>query len=425
MWEDMQYVLRTAANSLFPLALIFAMSNFKCRKRTAWIIYVFLAVFGMAINLILFYVKGRHTMMQFFALTMAVPCLIALLFFTKDRLPQLLFNFFTAINVLYFVSIISRIFAGMDEIIWLDALIKSLLYLPILYLFGRFFNKPYHFLVENMKKGWVVISMIPLLFFAMVMYLGLYPRIRNDNFPAVLMLYGVLCCIYVVIYNVFKNTYDLLMQRQASELLSAQYSMQKTQLAIQTDSMEQIRILKHDMRHYTQTLGALLKEERLTEALHVLDTYDDLFSKTNVKIYCKNIVINTVLSYYIAHATECGIKVTTKLDIADELPVDSEELAIVFANAFENACHACAGIPESREKSIHITFLSSPHFILELSNTCNESVVLDNNHIPATSEPGHGYGTQSISAFAVKNHAILNYKVENGIFSLRLLLQKM
>lgn len=423
MWYDIQIIIRMIVNCAFPLALIFNMSNFKCKRKTVWMLYAGLNIFGTAVNLILFFVAGRQVMMQLFAIIIAVPCIILLLLFTRGRLSQLLFNFFTAINVLYLVSVIGRIIAGMDEIIWLDALIKGTLYAGILYLFANYFSRPYRFLVVNMKKGWFVISLIPFLFFCMVMFLGLYPTVRKDNFPAVLMLYAVLCCVYIVIYQVLRNTYDLLSQEQAKELLAAQLAMQRAQNALQEENLNQVKILRHDLRHYTKTVGALLKEGDVGEAIKVLEGYDQLFEKTRVREYCKNVVINTVLSYYIAYAEKMGIEVKTRLEIADEIPVDTDELACVFANAMDNACRACLRLPEGEKKQITITFLSNPHCIFEISNTCDGEILFDENHIPITEEDGHGYGTQSILAFVRKNHALLNYKVENGIFSIQILLQ--
>lgn len=423
MWYDVQIFMRMMSNCIFPLALIFIMSDFKYKRKTVWAAYGGLTVFSIAVNMILFYAAGRQLMMQLFAVVIFVPGIILLLLLTRDGFFQLVFNFFTAINVLYFVSIISRIVAGMDEIIWLDALLKTVLYMGILYLFSRYFVRPYHFLIKNMKKGWLVISLLPFLIFAMVMYLGLYPRINNRNFPAVILLYMVLCCIYVVIYRIFKSTYDLLWQEQSRELLNAQLTMQKTQLAIQMENMEKVRILRHDMRHYAQIMGALLKEGNVEEALAVLESYETFFEKTEVKVYCHNVIMNVVLSYYIACAQAKGIEVKTKLDIPEELPVDEEALATVFSNAIENACHACEKIPEGQKKEISITFLSSPRLVFEIANTYAGEIKFDENHTPIAEEENHGYGTKSIVEFARQHGAVLNYKAEDGMFCMQILLQ--
>lgn len=187
--------------------------------------------------------------------------------------------------------------------------------------------------------------------------------------------------------------------------------------------MEKVRLLRHDMRHYTQTAGVLLKEGNIKGALEFLEKYDELFEKTKVQTYCKSAVLNTVLSYYIDAAKKDGIDVKTRLNIAESLPVEEGELAIVFANAIENAHQACMQLPQ-KDRQISITFLSSPQFVLEIANTCEGEILFDENHIPITKKQGHGYGTQSIAAFARKNHALLNYKVENGMFRMQVLLQK-
>ena len=200
-----QTVLRQLVASGFPIALIFAMSRFKCSRRTVWLFFAVISVIGTVINSVLIFTVGSERMKQAYALVLLIPSLLFLLFTTKDRPSQLLFNFFTAINAVYLTSILSHFLLGgaldrEDVLIWLDALVRGVLFSVILFLFVRYLRESYQFLAEDMKKSsWRVLCVIPMLFFSLVMFLGLYPHVRTDNLIGVTFLYVILGFVYYII----------------------------------------------------------------------------------------------------------------------------------------------------------------------------------------------------------------------------------
>ena len=139
--------------------------------------------------------------------------------------------------------------------------------------------------------------------------------------------------------------------------------------------------------------------------------------------YCSNLILNDILTYYLAQAKEEGIIVKTNLYFPSVLPVDVTELATVFANAIENARDAMREMPETRERRLELYSTDTPRFIFEISNTCPDAVNFDEDGIPLNEENRHGIHTRSILAFTKKHDAVIDYVVQDGMFRLRLLLQ--
>ena len=110
-----------------------------------------------------------------------------------------------------------------------------------------------------------------------------------------------------------------------------------------------------------------------------------------------------------------------RLDIPEKITVDEVELSTVFANGIENAQQACKKLPVGANKLIEIICVSNPTFVLEIANTCSGSILLDKNGLPVSKDEGHGIGTQSIAAFVKKHNAILDYKMDNSMFRVRIL----
>lgn len=426
----LQNILRQLVICGCPLALIFIMSRFKCRRRTAWMVFAGILLVATAVNTAVLALVSMERMKQIYALVLLVPSLLFLLFSTKDKPSQLLFSFFTAINAVYFTSILSHFLVGglindNSTFIWLDAVIRALLFSLIIFLFVRYLRVPYQFLARHMKtRSWRVLSVIPMLFFGLVMFLGLYPHVRTDNLFSVVFLYIILCFVYFIIYEVFQNTYDLIQQQQDNDILKTQVRALYNQVDMLRRTEEQIRLYRHDMRHYTENIAALLRGGDVEAAIRFVDQFHDKFKEPSGPRYGKNPTISAILSSYLERAQDIGARISFKGDLAEKLPCDEIALATVFANAIENACHALEKLPEGDGRRLEIVCVNGPQLVIEIANAFDGQVEFDENHYPITHENSHGLGTKSILAFAKDNNAFLDYKVDKSMFRLRILINK-
>ena len=111
----------------------------------------------------------------------------------------------------------------------------------------------------------------------------------------------------------------------------------------------------------------------------------------------------------------------TAISLPNNLPVDERALAIVLANALENAIHANLALPQG-QRELRCKMLGTPGIMLELSNPCAGQVSFDSSGLPVAQREGHGLGVQSISAFCRKNGAVCQFDLTNGWFRFRLVL---
>lgn len=85
----------------------------------------------------------------------------------------------------------------------------------------------------------------------------------------------------------------------------------------------------------------------------------------------------------------------------------------------ENAIHACEKLPEEkREMSIKV--ITTPHFMLQISNRFDGVVEFDKDGLPISRQEGHGFGTRSIAAFCEKYGAFYEFKATRDTFYLRI-----
>ncbi len=205
------------------------------------------------------------------------------------------------------------------------------------------------------------------------------------------------------------------------ELMTFQIENLKEKMANDAMAAEQARIDKHDTRHKFQTAAYLLENGNVSEALDYLTRSANQSQEKTSVTYCKDILLNATLSSYFGQAKKAGIVLETHLSFPDTLPVDSGEFSAVIANALENAIKACCLLPE-KQRLIVFRCIYKPKLMLELTNPCKDDIVFSKDGIPLSKEKEHGIGTRSIMAFCKKYGALCSFSLEDGQFTLKIVL---
>ena len=137
--------------------------------------------------------------------------------------------------------------------------------------------------------------------------------------------------------------------------------------------------------------------------------------------WCRPPVLDAVFSSYFDQAKNQGISVQAQIALPDGLPVDEGELAIVLANALENAIHANLALPRE-QREIRCKMVGIPSVMLEIANPCAGDVSFDRHGLPLAQRKDHGLGAQSISAFCEKHGAVCQFDLIDNWFRFRLVL---
>lgn len=138
--------------------------------------------------------------------------------------------------------------------------------------------------------------------------------------------------------------------------------------------------------------------------------------------YCKFTLLDAVLSSYLQEAKRKNIRISAKITLPDSLPVKESELATVFANALENAIHACEKLnPE--ERYIEVKTIAIPCLMLMVKNSFDGVIAFDEEGIPISPKKEHGFGTRSIVTFCEKNRAFHEFKIDEQNFILKVIFQ--
>ena len=209
--------------------------------------------------------------------------------------------------------------------------------------------------------------------------------------------------------------------RHGAQLSALQLSALQSRMEAVKASEDAIRTERHDLRHRLHTVVELILRGDRDAALEFLEAAQKRLNEHTATRWCRPPVLDAVFSSYFDQARNQGIAVRAAVSLPDSLPVDEGELAIVLANALENAIHANLELPRER-REIRCKMVGTPGVMLEISNPCEGERSFDSSGLPVAAREGHGLGVQSISAFCKKNGAVCRFNLTDGWFRFRLVL---
>ena len=187
-------------------------------------------------------------------------------------------------------------------------------------------------------------------------------------------------------------------------------------------SEKNLRILRHDIRHYSGLIDSLLEQGEYHEIKKVIEHINTTTDENKVTRYCSNLIANTMLSSMMEKANTLGIEVQRDIIISKEIPVDSYEFAMVVANILDNAFNCVKDFMEKR-KLVDIKIrCEQDHILIHIQNEYETDIVFDSETGLPRSHKGknHGFGMQGVQAFSDKIGGNLGCYCEQGMFHVML-----
>lgn len=387
-----------------------------------------LAVFGATVLMVaavtfLYQTMGMGTLRRLYTPVVHLPALLLFTCLSRYRGWRLVFQFLSS---LLFSTLIQH-GAGLLYYLsghrpWAMAL-GYVLFTPIVVWFLLRFLRPLFLqTLLGLRRGWWLLCLVMAAYYMIVVYLmpGYVGREQSSTIlkPAVSLL---MVGFYSVLMFLFSSIRKEMEARHSAQLSAFQASALQSRMEAVQAAEEAIRTERHDLRHRLQTVTELVARGEKETALTFIDAAQKRLDAQKTAHWCRPPVLDAVFSSYFAQAQRQGIRVDAQIALPDQLPVDEGELAIVFANALENAIHACMKL-SCGEREIRCKTISTPGIMLEISNTCPPNVCFDDRGLPAADQKGHGLGVQSISAFCQKYGAVYQFETADGWFQLRIVL---
>lgn len=166
---------------------------------------------------------------------------------------------------------------------------------------------------------------------------------------------------------------------QYNELIRMQLNSFQTEMTNTRKARKDVH-LRHDTRHHLSVLRTLIQQGETDKALEYLNEVSQTYDDTVIKTYCRNEMVNSVLSIYNMRFEEQRIRWEIQVSIGEKLPCSEMMFCAILSNVLENAMHAVQELPQEKrliqlalsEKSGHLLLMAKilcrmPRYLLTVS----------------------------------------------------------
>lgn len=178
----------------------------------------------------------------------------------------------------------------------------------------------------------------------------------------------------------------------------------------------EIKVLRHDMKHYISTAATLIAENQSLKAKEYLEeVLEDKLLPTKGAVFTGSSIIDAILS---EKQTQC-----IKKNIEFKVQIDTEfgdvtelDLGVIIANLIDNAVKGCE---KSETPSITVSIKRVKAYLKIDVNNSLESSVLNKNPDLNTTQPdhnNHGFGIRSVRDIAAKYDGKVMFNEDNKTF---------
>ena len=116
-----------------------------------------------------------------------------------------------------------------------------------------------------------------------------------------------------------------------------------------------------------------------------------------------------------------GVRLTLEADLPNLPAISDTELCALLSNGLENALNAVEKLKENRRWVEFYCGVRAGKLLIEIKNPYSGHIPFREG-LPEASRPNHGHGCRSIQAIAQAHRGLYEFKAENGIFTLRVVL---
>ncbi len=413
---DLYHTLFVRLSQVFLGSYVMLMIDFRRPVdtwRARWIVIVVLVVGANLVGLLFLNFWDTYKRVALFTVTL--PYILVTLWCSRHRDFRAVFNMATAL----FIGCVGTAMATLAELFfvkneYVSFCVRLISFLLMFFLLRRFSNT-YRNMLHQMNHSWGILCMIPITTFLTLLYAINHARSINPSAALIFLcsLLVVCGCAYYLMYLFFDRVQKENSARYEAQLSTLQVSALRSRMEAVRAAEDAIRTERHDLRHRLQAVAELVSRGDKDAALDFLDAAQKRLDERKEIRWCRPPVLDAVFSSYFDQAQNQGILVEANIALPDTLPANEGELAIVLANALENAIHANLELPpELRE--IRCKMVGGPGVMLEISNPYTGEISFDSSGLPVAQREGHGMGIQSISAFCRKNGAVCRFDRTDG-----------
>ena len=301
------------------------------------------------------------------------------------------------------------------------ALLFGAVSLSLLWVYGPSIRQIYQ---TDAPRLWRVIWLVPGLLTVMtILFTNAYQQDSAESWEFLFFRICLLICVLVTYYVLLQSLESLrrqvILEQQLffeQKLLEMQASEQNKRSLLLTETAQQTRQMRHDLRHHLTAIQAIAGDENPRLSEYIATLIRDI--PAAVQDYCENPTVNAIVSHYASRCQREGIAFTARLTVpAQNESLDDRALCVMFANLLENAVEACARMTEGKKFIRLNSSLEYGVLTVTMDNSFDGKAAVKNGSFYSSKRAdAPGVGLASIQAVAKAHQGDARFEVKGNTF---------
>ena len=212
-------------------------------------------------------------------------------------------------------------------------------------------------------------------------------------------------------------------EKHEAELLEYQMIAYRNQINVMLESVEKMKMFRHDMKHHLAELRFMAERKDFSEFQRYLNAMEEFVEKPSEIVSSGNVEVDSVLNYMLQKAKEMQLNTTVKVAIPEDMK-HSFNLNIIIGNLLQNAIDAAV---ETEEKFLGVELsLKNGILVLEVENSFLPEKIRKDKHgnflTTKKDSESHGIGLKSVKRMVEKYHGDMSIKIKDTYFCVKLML---
>ncbi len=299
-------------------------------------------------------------------------------------------------------------------------------------------KKELFFLLTPGLVGLLLCTLLRLIMFTVE---GEMPKLIYDQYPPLIwlvpaiMLLSLMSILYVV--KLFQDMIDLNRERSSRMILEKQIDSMQEHVKEVERIYSGVRSMKHDMKNTLSVVMQLAEkggEAEKKELQAYLTEVNQSFDSLEIQFQTGNHVVDTLLNmkYHEIIRIIPDLQMDAdRLIFPENLDIHSYDMGVILGNALDNAIEACGRLKASdahADTFIRLSsFVKGKMFFIEVENSFDGKVIRKKqSEFPITDKAdkkAHGMGLMNIRNTAEKYHGAVDWKAENKVFTLTVMMK--
>lgn len=209
--------------------------------------------------------------------------------------------------------------------------------------------------------------------------------------------------------------------KQYSDLMEMRLTSIQEEIEQVKKSEQTLAILRHDMRHHLDIILTQLRHDNTKQAIDYIRKINNTYDDTTITSYCKNDMVNSVISIYQARFSDKGIALDCNISIGAELSCPDIAVCTILSNALENVLHALEKTDIKDKRASLLMFQKRNHLLFQIENPVQQIPKFVDG-IPVSSKKKHGLGVKSIILYVEQLHGTWHFSVSDHSFILKIII---